>query len=832
MASILKHLRSSTADKRPTASGLADGQIAINTASGTPAMFFKDSAGNVVKVGPAHVGTSAPNASPAGSAGNSTGELWVDNSLTTPGLNYYTGSAFVNLTPSGTTSTVGLVELATNAETQAGSDAVRAVTSAGLQSKLSDSTSTTSSTTIASSTAVKSAYDLANAALPKSGGTLTGELLISPSGSLVFEGSSDDSFETTIAVTNPTADRTITFPNVTGTVITTGDTGSVTSTMIANDTIVDADINASAAIAPSKLGSGALPSGVTVASANIVDGTIVNADVNASAAIAGTKISPDFGGQNVVTTGNVTGAALIPSSSTVPTNGVYLPSANNVAISTNGTGRLFVDASGSVGVGVGNPNDKLHVLESSASAAAATSASVAQFERAGNAAITVSTADSGAASIYFGDTASSTVGTIQYNHSDNSLLFGTNNAERLRITSDGKLGLGTSAPANLLHVQGDATFEQNAGGQFAIRGSTNTSNRLNFGFDTTSNYAWLQAITAGTAYRPIALNPAGGNVGIGTTAPAQALEVSASNARIRITDSDTTAATSTSYLEFYGSDARSAVVFTDSAGITVQADAAGGNAVRFNTNGSNERARIDSSGRLLVGTSTSTAYGTATGIIQAVGTTNAHISLTRSTDDGGTPSFNFAKSRGTTASPTVVIAGDVLGDIKFAGYNGSNYDNVAARIKAEVDGAVTGGGANDMPGRIVLSTTLDGASSPTEALRITNDRVIAYNQPDVTSKSAAATLTVAELKTGIIQYTGAAATLTLPTGTLTEGGFNGIYTNMTFEWSVINTGSGTCTIGAGTGHTIVGSTTVAAGASGRFASRRTAANTFVTYRLS
>ena len=137
-----------------------------------------------------------------------------------------------------------------------------------------------------------------------------------------------------------------------------------------------------------------------------------------------------------------------------------------------------------------------------------------------------------------------------------------------------------------------------------------------------------------------------------------------------------------------------------------------------------------------------------------------------------------------------------------------------------------------MPGRIVLSTTADGASSPTEALRITNDRVIAYNQPNVTSKSAAATLTIAELKTGIIQYTGAAATLTLPTGTLSEGGFSGIYTNMTFEWSVINTGSGTCTIGAGTAHTIVGGTTVAAGASGRFASRRTAANTFVTYRLS
>ena len=52
-------------------------------------------------------------------------------------------------------------------------------------------------------------------------------------------------------------------------------------------------------IATSKIAGGALPTDVTVASANIVDGTIVNADVNSSAAIAGTKISPDFGSQNV-----------------------------------------------------------------------------------------------------------------------------------------------------------------------------------------------------------------------------------------------------------------------------------------------------------------------------------------------------------------------------------------------------------------------------------------------------------------------------------------------------------------------------------------------------
>ena len=63
-------------------------------------------------------------------------------------------------------------------------------------------------------------------------------------------------------------------------------------------------------IAPAKIGAGTLPSDVTVASANLVDGTIVNADVNASAAIAGTKISPDFGSQDVTTTGNVGGKNL------------------------------------------------------------------------------------------------------------------------------------------------------------------------------------------------------------------------------------------------------------------------------------------------------------------------------------------------------------------------------------------------------------------------------------------------------------------------------------------------------------------------------------------
>jgi len=72
-------------------------------------------------------------------------------------------------------------------------------------------------------------------------------------GDLSFEGATDNTNETKLAITDPTADRTITLPDTTGTVVTTGDTGTVTSTMITDGTIVNADINASAAIAGSKL---------------------------------------------------------------------------------------------------------------------------------------------------------------------------------------------------------------------------------------------------------------------------------------------------------------------------------------------------------------------------------------------------------------------------------------------------------------------------------------------------------------------------------------------------------------------------------------------------
>jgi hypothetical protein len=254
----------------------------------------------------------------------------------------------------------------------------------------------------------------------------------------------------------------------------------------------------------------------------------------------------------------------------------------------------------------------------------------------------------------------------------------------------------------------------------------------------------------------------------------------------------------------------------------------------FGTNNT-ERARIDSSGRLLVGTSSTRGnFFNAGGIDHLLQLETSNYYAQSLVSNGGTTAagaaiLTLARSRGTTAgSYTAVSSGDSLGRLSFQGADGVYFIG-AAEISAEVDGTPN---EDDMPGRLVFSTTADGAASPTEAFRITNDRVIAYNQPTPTSKSAAATLTITELKTGIIQYTGAVATLTLPTGTLMEGGFAGIYTNMAFEWSVINTGSGICTVAAGADHTVVGSGAVATSASARFVSRRTAANTFVSYRVS
>jgi hypothetical protein len=74
-------LRSVTPSKRPAPGDLLPGQPAVNTHSSDPGLYFTNSdQSELFKIGPCHVGPTAPNSSPVGHPGNSTGESWLDTS--------------------------------------------------------------------------------------------------------------------------------------------------------------------------------------------------------------------------------------------------------------------------------------------------------------------------------------------------------------------------------------------------------------------------------------------------------------------------------------------------------------------------------------------------------------------------------------------------------------------------------------------------------------------------------------------------------------------------------------------------------------------------------
>jgi hypothetical protein len=563
----LQHLRSSTANKRPVPSGMADGQLAINSNLASPGLFVKDSNGDLVKVGPVHVGATAPNVSPAsgGQAGNSKGEQWLDTASSRYVFKVWDGTAW---------------------RTQDG--------------------------------------EFVN---------VTGDVM---TGALVMDNQQQVQFrETTANGTNYIAlqatasvasDKIITLPDITGTVVTTGDTGSVTSTMILDGTIVNADINASAAIIDTKLatiatagkvsnsattatssgtvstivardGSGNFAAGTITATlagnastvttnanltgditsvgnaTSIATGVIVNDDVNASAAIAGSKISPNFGSQTVQTTGIFSAAAGTAGAPSIAftgdtDTGFYSPGVNQAAISTAGTGRLFVGATGNIGIGIASPTSPLQV-----SRAAGTLSNI----------LVDTGSNASEASISFRQ-----IGAVQWN-----------------------VGLATTTGALTTAIDGGQTAYE------IVRSGSNVDRHV--------------LSTAGS-----------------------------------------------------------------------------------------ERLRIDSSGRLLVGTSSNSGFSHQFQIRNDFGAIAQCFTSAASTLG---PYFNLSKSRGSVGSPAVVANNDELGAFQFDGYSGAAGAYVpGVRIQAFVDGEPdTAGDTSDMPGRLVFSTTSDGAGSPTERMRIKNN---------------------------------------------------------------------------------------------------------------
>jgi len=123
---------------------------------------------------------------------------------------------------------------------------------------------------------------------------------------------------------------------------------------------------------------------------------------------------------------------------------------------------------------------------------------------------------------------------------------------------------------------------------------------------------------------------------------------------------------------------------------------------------------IDANGSLVVG---ATARTSQTALFEALSFSPANvITAARGVADVASARFSFLKTRSTTTfnGGTTVLNNDFLGEIRFFGDDGSTLVQ-AAVILAQVDGTP---GTNDMPGRLVFSTTADGASSPTERMRI------------------------------------------------------------------------------------------------------------------
>ena len=330
-------------------------------------------------------------------------------------------------------------------------------------------------------------------------------------------------------------------------VVTVGDTGTVTSTMILDGTIVNADINASAAIVDTKLATiataGKVSNSATTAtnantasaivardaSNNFTAGTITAALTGAASSnvlkagdtMTGALVHPlgAVGTPSITFTGDLdtgvfspgadqlvvatNGVARLTTSTTAVSSslaidhplgavgtpsitftgdlntGVYSPGADQVAISTGGTGRLFVDATGNVGIG-GPPGQALQLTRSAASA----------FIQITDGTINSYFGVSNAASAVVIDVASNT-----------PFRISTNNLERLRIDSSGRLLVGTGSDSGgaLFQVNGDRIRVGTAKTP-ATSGATGTTGEIawdaNYIYVCTATNTWKRSAIA------------------------------------------------------------------------------------------------------------------------------------------------------------------------------------------------------------------------------------------------------------------------------------------------------------------------------------------------
>lgn len=91
---IILTKRSALSSDRPNNGAVQQGELAVSYGDSDPGLYIEDSAGSIRKIGPNHYGTTAPNSTPVGLAGNSVGETWVDSSTAYRYMTVWDGAAW------------------------------------------------------------------------------------------------------------------------------------------------------------------------------------------------------------------------------------------------------------------------------------------------------------------------------------------------------------------------------------------------------------------------------------------------------------------------------------------------------------------------------------------------------------------------------------------------------------------------------------------------------------------------------------------------------------------------------------------------------------------
>jgi hypothetical protein len=264
--------------------------------------------------------------------------------------------------------------------------------------------------------------------------------------------------------------------------------------------------------------------------------------------------------------------------------------------------RMRIDSSGRLGIGTTSPGDYDSQAENLV------------ISTSGNSGLTINSGTSSNGNIFFADGTSGDAayrGYIQYQHTQDRLRFGTAGSEAMRIDSSGRVGIGTTSPSTTLSISSASANginlevdQNNSALSSRLMLSTGTSGQSTTLINKSGALAFQTGATPGTdSGSEAARIDSSGNVGIGTTSPdlsyfnanGKGLEIETSGTPT-LTLSDSSFGTAKLHI---ANQSGSAKIYNES------------NAeLQFGTNGS-EAARIDSSGNLLVGTTTtsSTAVG-------------------------------------------------------------------------------------------------------------------------------------------------------------------------------------------------------------------------------